>query len=179
MELLLQQAWLHWFTQSLCFQHYPCKHKDKERDYFHMLQQKVHGILCSCIPQRMIITGREVATSNQKVVTSNTATLALAGNICPLPYLISYRGWGITDISCSSFLPVQSPPHVCTGSTNLPPAGLRERLSAVFFDCCSGWAAICFSGNILQEHEEICSFRDQGTESHAAQAKYSIPVNEN
>lgn len=38
MELLVQQTLLHWFTPSLCFQTYPCKHKDKEHDCSHMLQ---------------------------------------------------------------------------------------------------------------------------------------------
>lgn len=38
MELLVQQISLHWFTPSLCFQTYPCKHKDKEHDCSHMLQ---------------------------------------------------------------------------------------------------------------------------------------------
>ena len=38
MELLLQQTLLHWFRQSLCFQSYPCKHKDKKYDHSHMLQ---------------------------------------------------------------------------------------------------------------------------------------------
>lgn len=38
MELLVQQILLHWFTLSLCFQIYPCKHEDKEHDCSHMLQ---------------------------------------------------------------------------------------------------------------------------------------------
>lgn len=47
----------------------------------------MHRIHCACRPLWMITTHAEVVTSNQKVVTSNIATVMLAGNICPLPYL--------------------------------------------------------------------------------------------
>lgn len=47
----------------------------------------VHRIHCAHRPLRMITASRQVVTSRQKVVTSNIATVTLAGNICPLPYL--------------------------------------------------------------------------------------------
>lgn len=70
----------------------------------------------------------------------------LVGNIYPLPYLslILYWCWNITDISHSSFFTVQSPPHFCTGNTNLSLADLTESLLDISLDHCSDWTVICF-----------------------------------
>lgn len=86
----------------------------------------------------------------------------LVGNIYPLPYLslILYWCWNITDISYSRFFTVQSPPHFCTGNTNLSSADLTESLLDILQDYCSDWTVICFS----EAYREM--YAHSGTREH-------------
>lgn len=88
----------------------------------------------------------------------------LVGNMYPLPYLslILYWCWNITDISYSSYFTVQSPPHFCTGNTNLSSSDLKESLLDILLDHCSYWTVICFS----EEYREMYAHSEATEHNH-------------